>query len=102
MSRYHLSSINYPEVVVGWDPGLDTFFCHIWADTNEVADRREVLWIGSTFQEITTLGELILKLSNYCQIPEEVQTRLMQDQERQPHVERVGLLAALAQASRAH
>ena len=68
MSRYQIPA-SRPEhdIVVGWDPPLNTLFAHVTDMTkDEDDDGLDVLWIGCTLNEIHDVDELIKKIRPYA------------------------------------
>lgn len=61
MSRYELESVDpqYDAVIVGWDPGLNTFFVQASSANNGNEDDDGIaLWLGTVHEEIPTVEDL--------------------------------------------
>ena len=89
MSRYEIESTNNNlEIMVGWDAPLNTYFCYV-IDLNLQAKLKEskeeevidpvLLWVGTTYDEILTVGDLCDKIPDYVTIPPEILGNLKQD-----------------------
>ncbi len=88
MSRYFIEIEDWPEnyqVVVGWDPGLTTYFAQVDDTTLDDYDARSVVWIG-TVDIIHTANDLELMLNGnmprgmpYGKIPENIKEQLKLD-----------------------
>ena len=59
MSRYTIAaqSPRY-EVIVGWDPPMQTLFGQVFVTTAEEDDEACVLWVGLEVQALTTVAAL--------------------------------------------
>ncbi len=86
MSRIYLEMKKWPEryeVIVGWDPGLQTYFAQVIDP--EYDEEEPIVWLG-TFDVIPTVSDLE-KLLNfnmpagtpYCEFPVEVVGQLESD-----------------------
>lgn len=65
------------EVVVGWDPPLNTFFAHITDLTVDEDDpAAELLWIGTDYAEIHDLRRVRSALAPWAEIPDEIERAL--------------------------
>jgi hypothetical protein len=59
------------EIILGWDPALNTYFLHVIDKTkNEDDKNRDVLWIGCTQNEITDIDDLAKKAFPYLRFSE--------------------------------
>ena len=68
MSRHYISR-NPLEIVVGWDPPLQTYFLQI---TDPTRDEEEfVLWRGTYPEELPTIESLTAVLTPYAALTEE-------------------------------
>ncbi|MBP5977400.1 hypothetical protein HW132_32980 [Brasilonema sp. CT11] len=66
MSRYHLESSRYADIVIGWDAPLGTYFAQVW---NSKDDDEPVLWIGTDLHELASVDALQVALADYCSVP---------------------------------
>jgi hypothetical protein len=81
MSNYNVPPINPKhEVMVGWDPQLNTFFAHV-IDSTKAEDEwgRDVFWIGCTPNEIHGIETIKRNLEPYANIPEGTLSRMYGD-----------------------
>ena len=72
MSRHAVRSNNPAlEIIVGWDPPLNTFFAQVIRTdlTNDTDEDNIVLWIGATSNEIERANSLIGPLAPYGTVP---------------------------------
>ena len=87
MSRYILPTEHTTlEVVLGWDPGLDTYFSQVF-DLTAPDDADNCLWwVGTTPHAICTVHDLQERLSTYVgvTIPEALRTQLREDHRTSP------------------
>lgn len=68
------------EVVLGWDPPLNTFFLHVIDTTkNEDDPERDVIWIGCKPKEIHDLEVIIAAVLPYSVVSEEMWAQLYRD-----------------------
>lgn len=76
MSRHILTPKNEDhEVVVGWDPPLNTFFVHIIDTSKDEEDESyDVLWVGCRFNEILDIQAIMAMVEPHI---------IIIDQERQ-------------------
>lgn len=70
--------------VVGWDRPLNTFFVQVFRDGGK-EDDEEILWEGTSFQEIETIETARVLLLPYADIPPEISRQLMIDKMGNPH-----------------
>lgn len=85
MSRHSIPGRNPDhDVVVGWDPPLQTYFAIILDPTlDEDDDAYTVLWVGADrFGEIDRVHDLRTKVEPYATIPEDVIRQLVVDRNR--------------------
>ena len=81
MSRHDLDPFNPAhEVVLGWDPGLATFFAQV-LDTaaSEESDAYEVLWIGARLQEVPDPATVIAAVAPFATVPPNLLGQLARD-----------------------
>src|SRR5262245_55967516 len=79
MSRYTIVRQPDLEVVVGFDPPLETFFAQAMRPSHsETEDDTMLLWVGTAPQAITSLEALEQALERV--IPEPIRTALAEDQ----------------------
>ena len=81
MSRHELDSLNPAhEVVVGWDPGLATFFAQV-LDTagSEEHGTYEMLWIGTGFREVLNPATVITAVAPFATVPADLLGQLVLD-----------------------
>lgn len=81
MSSYKIEGFKSRlEIMVGWDPMLNTFFAHV-IDTMKKEDdeKRDVLWVGCMPNEIYDLDRITRAVEPYAEIPEEVYNQLYSD-----------------------
>ena len=87
MSRYAIPLDDRRfEVIVGWDPPLDTFFAQVF-DTTVAAEEDDAaceLWIGDDLQAITTVAALQDAIQAYATLPPDIVVRLRHDQATTP------------------
>lgn len=81
-----MSNYNIPprdavhEVMVGWDPQMNTFFAHVIDQTkDEDEEGRDVLWIGCDPNEIHDVEVLRAKLQNYALLSEDILSTLYRE-----------------------
>jgi hypothetical protein len=68
------------EVIVGWDPPLQSFFGQVLLTTVEEEDAACVLWVGLEVQALTTVAALQDALQAYATLPADVVAQLEHDQ----------------------
>ena len=81
MSRHDLIPFDpVHEVVVGWDPGLATFFAQV-LDTaaSEESDAYEVLWIGTSLHEVLNPAAVIAAVAPFASVPADLLGQLARD-----------------------
>lgn len=84
MSRYSLKPLaqhsDIFEIAVGWDPALETFFVVVFgvADAGRDPDVRH--WLGGQPRQIVTVEDLQAEVSQYAELPMELESRLRCDQ----------------------
>ena len=85
MSRYTLvpHDPRY-EVIVGWDPPMQTLFGQVFVTTVEDDDAACVLWVGLEVQALTIVAALQTALQAYATLPAAVAAQLEHDQEHTP------------------
>jgi hypothetical protein len=68
------------EVRVGWDPMQNTYFAHVIDMTKDEDDEdRDVLWIGTTFNEVHSLEILEATLLEFAVMSEDMKHQLYGD-----------------------
>ena len=82
MRRYAIASHDPRyEVVVGWDPPMQTLFGQVFVTTIEEDDDAAcVLWVGLEVQALTTVAALQEALQAYATLPAAVVAQLEHDQ----------------------
>ena len=81
MSRYAIAPHDPRyEVVVGWDPPMQTLFGQVFVTTIEDDDTACVLWVGLEVQALTTVAALQDALQAYATLPTAVVAQLEHDQ----------------------
>lgn len=81
MSNYNIKAKRrHHTVLVGWDPMLNTYFAHV-IDENKGEDEegRDILWIGTTPNEIDDVGVILEELNDYAYVPSDIVTFLYRD-----------------------
>lgn len=81
MSRHDLIPFDpVHEVVVGWDPGLATFFAQV-LDTaaSEESDAYEVLWIGTSLHEVLNPAAVIAAVAPFASVLADLLGQLARD-----------------------
>jgi hypothetical protein len=72
VSRHDLSTETI-EVVVGWDPPMNTYFVQVWDKTlDKTAPASELLWIGFHPNEITDVEHVREAVAPWVQLPGDV------------------------------
>lgn len=92
MSRYTIVSQqpNYT-CVVGYDPPLGTFFAQV--RTNQRRRQfQELLWVGTTVQEILSVSALAQAIAEYAIIPVDICQQLETDQRTHGFRPRLGTM----------
>jgi hypothetical protein len=84
MSNYSFKGNNpNHEVMVGWDPPLNTYFAHVLdVSKNEDDNGRDLLWIGCTPNEIHDLETITRELAPYARVSEVTLARMYSDANR--------------------
>ena len=81
MSRYTIPAQDpCYEVIVGWDPPMQTLFGQVFVTTAEEDDEACVLWVGLEVQALTTVAALQDALQAYATLPAAVVAQLEHDQ----------------------
>ena len=81
MSRYAIAPHDPRyEVVVGWDPPMQTLFGQVFVTTIEDDDTACMLWVGLEVQALTTVAALQDALQAYATLPTAVVAQLEHDQ----------------------
>lgn len=65
MSRYTIEPAEWPDefsVIVGWDPGLSTYFAQVYRGNPYKADSECLLWLGNV-EQINTVDALLQQLN---------------------------------------
>ena len=85
MSRYAIAPHDPRyEVVVGWDPPMQTLFGQVFVPTVEHDDAACVLWVGLEVQALTTVAALQDAIQAYATLPAAVVAQLEHDQASTP------------------
>lgn len=82
MSRHTIPGINPDhDVVVGWDPPLQTYFAIVIDPTKDEEDEAyNPLWLGADrYEEIDRVYDLVEKVKPYANVPPEVRRQLVID-----------------------
>ena len=81
MSRYSIAPHDPRyEVIVGWDPPMQTLFGQVFVTTIAEDDTACVLWVGLEVQALTTVAALQDALQAYATLPAAVVAQLEHDQ----------------------
>lgn len=73
MSRHELTAPDNVEVIVGWDPPLNTFFVQVWdRKLPELAPASELLWVGWKPGEITDIEQVRTLVAPWLSLPDDV------------------------------
>ncbi len=95
MSRYEFEGKKPNHwIVVGWDRPMGTFFAQVLDQALPYPDEEPVLWLGTEFDEIQTVAELVKQVRPYGVVSERVAAQLQRDQ-RQDGSTSPGSLEAL-------
>ncbi len=85
MSRYVIAPhAAHHQVIVGWDPPMQTLFGQVFDTTVEEDDAACVLWVGLEVQALTTVAALQDALQAYATLPTAVVAQLQHDQATTP------------------
>ena len=85
MSRYAIAPQDPRyEVIVGWDPPMQTYFGQVFLLTIEEDDTACVLWVGLEVQALTAVAALQAALQAYATLPAAVVAQLEHDQASTP------------------
>ncbi len=85
MSRYTIAPHEaHHQVIVGWDPPMQTLFGQVWDTTRAQDDAACVLWVGLEVQALTTVAALQDVLQAYATLPAAVVAQLQHDQATTP------------------
>jgi len=85
MSRYVIAPhAAHHQVIVGWDPPMQTLFGQVFETTVEEDDAACVLWVGLEVQALTTVAALQDALQGYATLSVDVVARLQHDQAHTP------------------
>lgn len=81
MSRHDLIPFDpVHEVVVGWDPGLATFFAQVLDTTaDEESGAYDVLWIGTDFHEVLNPASVVAAVAPFATVPDGLLDQLARD-----------------------
>lgn len=81
MSRHDLIPFDPThEVVVGWDPPIDTFFAQVLDNAgDEEEGTYKVLWIGTRFQEVLNPATVIAAVAPFASVPADLLGQLARD-----------------------
>lgn len=85
MSRHTIPGKNPShDVVVGWDPPLQTYFAIILDPTKDEEDKGyTVLWVGADRpMEIDRVSNLVAAISRYAIVPKDIVRQLVIDRNR--------------------
>jgi hypothetical protein len=79
MSRHLITTEGFlPEVWVGWDPPLGTYFADV-IDTDPTGEDTIVASVGNTPGEVTTVGTLAIIVGPYAEFTGDIARRLVSD-----------------------
>lgn len=81
MSRYEIVNKSLT-LNVGWDGGLQTFFARL-EDADMPAGEKELLWVGTTPDELPTVAALTQAIAPYWKLDDETCADLAQDRAAQ-------------------
>ena len=82
MSRFRLNGKNPEhEIIVGWDPPLQTFFAQVWDRSKFISgdwddDEPALLWEGCHLRAVQTVDALEKMLKPFADLPPEVAAEL--------------------------
>lgn len=70
MSQHKLDPKNpNHEILIGWDPMLNTLFLHVWDNSkNEDDDGRDILWLPLPGERILYVTPLVEHIKEYADI----------------------------------
>lgn len=72
------------EVLVGWDPGLNTYFIHVIDTTKKEDDvTRDIHWVGCTPDEIHSLVRIYIEIVAYATVPDDMLNKLYADRHKE-------------------
>lgn len=74
MSNHSLTpKDDHHEIMVGWDPQLETYFLHI-IDTRFAEDdwKRDEVWVGAAYREVEHVSAIVKLLDGYADISEDL------------------------------
>lgn len=83
MSRHYISTAP-DEIVVGWDPPLQTYFLQISGPAKSEEEDELVLWLGASPGELPTVESLAAALAPYAPLPKELAWKLEEDKAESP------------------
>jgi hypothetical protein len=81
MSNYQLEAKNkYHEVMIGWDPMMNTYFLHV-IDNSEEEDSPlyDLVWIGTNPSEIHDIEVVLRHARKYAEVPDLIERKLYAD-----------------------
>ena len=81
MSRHDLTPFDPGhEVIVGWDPPLQTFFAQVLdAFDAEEGDAYTVVWIGTGLHEMLNPATVIAAVAPFASVPADLLAQLARD-----------------------
>ena len=82
MSR-HCIATDPHEIVVGWDPPLQTYFLQI-IDPAKSEEEELLLWLGAAPHDLPTVASLAVALVPYTVLPEELARQLETERAESP------------------
>jgi hypothetical protein len=80
MSRHHVTTEPF-EIVVGWDPPLQTFFLQI-LDLTRDEEQEIFLWLGRQPGELPTVADLEAALASHATLTPELRQTLEEEKAR--------------------
>lgn len=80
MSRYIVPARDKKyEVVLGWDPPLNTYFAQVYDHSIKDEDEQLILWEAGTSEPIHDLEKLARIVWDYAAVPQDIMTKLYRD-----------------------
>lgn len=75
MSRHYVRT-KPEEIIVGWDPPLQTYFFQIIGPEREEEEDDLVIWVGASPSELPTVESLAVALAPYATLSAELAHKL--------------------------